>query len=253
VNAGIAASESELIALLNNDTEADERWLDELVAALDETGYDSAASLMTFYDDPAVVNAAGDVYRMSQAVGANRGSLRQVAEYTQAVRVLGASAGAALYRRTLFDDVGLFDEDFFLIHEDTDLNLRALIAGKRCLYVPAALVRHKMSATIRTRPSSVILRQDMRNRGIVVAKDLPVALVAFAWLAWPWRLFRSTIPIRPSMWHLAPGLVKSLGMRVRSEAEGYRLGLLKRREVWRRQAIPTREVIRWLIRGVGPV
>ena len=50
--------------------------------------------------------------------------------------------------------MGLFDEDFFLMSEDTDFNLRCLIAGKRCLYVPAARVRHKLRASIDTERGS---------------------------------------------------------------------------------------------------
>jgi hypothetical protein len=55
------------------------------------------------------------------------------------------------------------------------------------------------------------------------------------------------------MWHLVPGLVGSLGKRIAAEIEGYRLGWPKRAEVWQRRAVPTREIIRWLFKGVGPV
>jgi GT2 family glycosyltransferase len=253
VNAGIRAATGEFVALLNNDTVVDERWLAELVGAVDSSGYDAAASLMVLYDAPGTIDAAGDDFGIMNMAGRNRGRLHNVDGYRDTVRVLGACAGAALYRTSLFEDVGLFDEEFFLIHEDTDLNLRALIAGKRCLYVPSAIVRHKHSASIKAQPSWPMLRYETRNRGVVIAKDLPISLVALAVVTWPWRLFRSTVPLRPSKWNLVPGLARTLGRRSHAEFEGYRMGWKKRDDVWRRQAIPTREIIRWLFKGVGPV
>lgn len=253
VNEGIRAAEGEFVALLNNDTAVDPRWLEELVLALDSSGYDMAASLMVLYDDPKTVNAAGDDFNFWDLVGRNRGLYGRVEDYQQSVRVLGACAGAAAYRTSLFHDVGLFDEDFFLIHEDTDLNLRALIAGKRCIYVPTSIVRHKFSATIRSQPSWTMQRYEVRNRAVVLAKNLPGVLVPLAVLTWVFRVFRSTIPVRPSKWHLIPSLLRSLGKRIDAEFEGYRMGIPRRREVWRRRAVPTSEIIRWLFNGVGPL
>jgi len=255
VNAGIraAAPGTEYVALLNNDTAVDPRWLEELVSALDRTGYDTAASLMVFYDAPEIVNAAGDDYWVGGFVGRNRGLRQPVKEFQEVVRVLGACAGAALYRARLFDEIGLFDEDFFLIHEDTDFNLRALIAGKRCLYVPSAVVRHKHSATISAQPAWPMLRYEVRNRAIVLAKDVPASILPLAAVTWAWRLLRSTFPLRRSKWHLIPSLLGTSGKRVAAEIEGFRIGWRKRGDVWRLQAIPAREVVRWLFRGVGPV
>lgn len=253
VNAGIAVADGEFVALLNNDTLVDERWIEALVAALEESGYDFAASLMVFYDSPDVVNAAGDDFVVSLLSGRNRGLGQKVEDFRRPERVLGACAGAALYRTNLFREVGMFDEDFFLIHEDTDMNLRALIAGKRCLYVPSAIVRHKHSATIKAQPAWAMLRYEARNRGVVVAKDIPATLLPLVAVLWPWHLARSTFPIRPSMWHKVPGLTASLGKRIAAEVEGFGMGWRKRRDVWSRRTVPTSEIIRWLFRGVGPV
>ena len=128
VNRGIGAADTEYVALLNNDTAADQLWLEQLTGALDaRPGFDTAASLMVFYDDPAVVNAAGDVYSLQFLAAYNRGMWRSTDRFDEPVRVFGACAGAALYRRSLFADIGLFDESFFLMHEDTDFNIRALV------------------------------------------------------------------------------------------------------------------------------
>jgi GT2 family glycosyltransferase len=167
-------------------------------------------------------------------------------------RVFGACAGAALYRRSLFDQVGLFDEDFFLMHEDTDFNLRCLIAGKRCLYVPGARVLHKWRASIDTEPAPQMTRLLARNEAIVAAKDLPTRLLVLRAMLWGYLAFRQTVPLRPSKWRLLPMLVRQAPERFRADVEGFRMGREKRAEVWRLKAVGTREITRWLRKGSGP-
>jgi GT2 family glycosyltransferase len=254
VNAGIRACRGEFVALLNNDTAVDERWLANLVRALDtHPGYDFAAPLMVLYAQPERVNAAGDVYSVARLAGRNRGFGRHVAGFTRPRRVLGACAGAALYRRSLFDEVGLFDEDFFLMSEDTDFNLRCLIAGRRCLFVPDALVRHKFRASIDTASVWEMTRLAIRNEAMVVAKDLPPVILAVSPVLWLWRYFRQTLPMRPSKWHLVPMLVRRSSRRLDAEIEGVRLGWHKRRDVWRRRRASMPEIVRWLLYGAGEV
>lgn len=253
VNAGIRAAHSEYVVLLNNDTVAHPRWLGGLVAALDtHPSYDFAASKMVFHRDPQRLNAAGDVYNVLRLSGRNRGLGRPARQYGIRKRVLGACAGAAMYRRALFDDVGLFDEDFFLMSEDTDFNLRCLIAGKRCLYVPDALVRHKARASIDQAPAWEMARLASRNEALVAAKDLPLVLL-FCPLLWIWRGLRQTVLLRYSKWHLIPGLVAHSGQRLQAEVEGARIGWRKRPQVWQHRVAGRREILRWLLWGTGPV
>lgn len=253
VNAGISATQGEYVALLNNDTVADAGWLEALVEALDEhAAYDFAAAKLVLFDDPERLNAAGDIYALWRLAGANRGIGDPVARYDRMERVLGACAAAVLYRRTLFDAVGLYDEDFFLISEDTDLNLRSLIAGKRCLYVPTALVWHKHGASIKNEPPWEMRRLQLRNDATVAAKDLPSVVLPLFPIMMLYRLFRQTVPLRPSKWHLFPGLLCQAPERLRIEWEGFRLGWAKRPEVWSLKAVGTLEILRWLLRGSGP-
>jgi len=254
VNEGIRHATSRYVALLNNDTVAAPGWLAALKGALDaHPEYDVAASLMVLHSAPHVVNAAGDVYDLPRLAGRNRGFGRPASRYAASRRVLGACAGAALYRRSLFAEVGLFDEDFFLMSEDTDFNLRCLLAGKKCLYVPAAVVRHKYRASIDTVSVSRMDRLAMRNEAMVVTKDLPLELLAVVPLLWPWRFLRHTFPVRPSKWRRIPQLVRQSPDRLRAEAEGLRLGWEKRRAGPPRRVARRRDVLRWLAKGSGPV
>jgi hypothetical protein len=254
VNEGIRRAAGRYVALLNNDTAAAPGWLAALRDALDaHPGYDVAASLMVLHEAPRTVNAAGDVYDLPRLAGRNRGFGRPASRYAQPRRVLGACAGAALYRRSLFAEVGLFDEDFFLMSEDTDFNLRCLLAGKKCLYVPGAVIRHKYRASIDTVSVSRMDRLAMRNEAMVVTKDLPRELLAVVPLLWPWRFVRHTFPVRPSKWRRIPQLVRQSPDRLRAEAEGLRLGWRKRRSCPPRRVARRRDVLRWLLKGSGPV
>lgn len=172
-NEGIRRSSSEFVVLLNNDTRADPRWLERLVAAMDETpDAPLAASKLLSFDPPHHIDAAGDSYSLSRASGFRIGEGEPASSFDRRSWVFGASAAAALYRRSLFDDIGLFDEEFFLLFEDVELDLRAQVAGHRCLYVPDAVVYHKRGASTDTW-SPEVQALALRNRVWAAAVNLP--------------------------------------------------------------------------------
>jgi GT2 family glycosyltransferase len=146
-NAGIAATSGSLIALLNNDAVADHRWLESLVAvALGRPDVGMVATKMVLRHQPTVVDSAG-IYLDVSGVAWDRRLGESAETVEQLEEIFGPSAGAALYRRELFSDVGGFDEDFFMYLEDVDLAWRARLAGWRCVYAPDAIVRHEHSAS----------------------------------------------------------------------------------------------------------
>lgn len=175
-NVGVRNSTGKYVALLNNDTEADPRWLAELIAAAEsspECG--SFASRMLLFSDREVIDSAGNEYAGSGAA-AKRGHLSKSMEFAQPARVFGACAGAALYRRSMLDDIGLLDEAFSMIFEDVDLGFRAQLAGYPCLYVPAAIVYHKVNASIGTYTYDYVY-YGQRNIEFVFFKNMPVRLL----------------------------------------------------------------------------
>ncbi len=178
VNAGILASSSEFIVLLNNDTRAQADWLERLVDAMTSQP-DAAfgASKMLLWDPPHNIDSAGDRFSLWLGAGANIGAGMPADSHTEPAWVFGACAGAAIYRRRLFEDIGLFDEEFFLIFEDVDFDLRAQVAGHRCLYVPNAIVYHKRGASTDL-VSAVITARALRNCIWVAGKNLPPGLLA---------------------------------------------------------------------------
>jgi GT2 family glycosyltransferase len=105
-----------------------------------------------------------------------RGHHEPSAGFALSEDVLLPSACAALYRRGMLDEIGLFDEDFFLYCEDTDLGLRARWVGWRCRYVAGAVVRHRYSHTAGAF-SPLKARFVERNRLWVAIKNFPTAML----------------------------------------------------------------------------
>jgi GT2 family glycosyltransferase len=171
-NAGLSSARGRYIALLNNDTAPDPAWLSEAVGALEsnpQAGF--IASQMRLFDRPNLIDTAGDLYFRTGYPG-KRGWLMPTSSVAASAWVFGACAGAAVYRRSLIDDVGLFDEDFFCCMEDVDLSFRAQLAGYRCLYVSSAIVYHKVGGTLATR-STAYQRWSHRNHWYTLIKNLP--------------------------------------------------------------------------------
>ncbi|MBI3661243.1 glycosyltransferase family 2 protein, partial [Candidatus Acetothermia bacterium] len=167
------------IALLNNDTESDVRWLEELMKALaahPEAGF--CASKLVFYHQRNLIDTAGDYFSIAGSAG-KLGHLDQAdkPEYNQLREVFGACAGAALYRKEMLDEIGLFDEDFFVSFEDVDLSFRAQLKGYKCLYVPTAIVRHRVHGTIQ-KNSPAYVYYGHRNLEYVYLKNMPGSLIA---------------------------------------------------------------------------
>lgn len=194
VNRGIAAGNSALVFLLNNDTELDPDCLAELVRAAGEYDDGFFAPKMLSYNERHILDGAGDGF-LRGGVGYRLGTMEADGEvYSQPRRVFGACGGAVLYRRAMLERIGLFDEDFFAYLEDVDLNLRANRAGYTCRYVPTARVYHIGSATTGSKINPFTVRLSTRNNLYLVLKNYPVTfmirfLPAMAVYQFLWLLF----------------------------------------------------------------
>jgi len=147
-NMGIAMAKGSLIATLNNDTEATPMWVSEMVRCIaSDAGVGMCASKMLFMGSPGVINWTGIMVSRSGACWDRGMSEPDLGQYEAEEEVFGPCAGAAMYKREMLEDVGLFDEDFLAYMEDTDLAFRGRLAGWKCLYVPRAVVYHLGSGT----------------------------------------------------------------------------------------------------------
>lgn len=178
INAGIRASSGEFVAALNNDTEVDPAWLQALVDTLDarpEIGL--CASKVLDFADRSVIDSYGDGYGR-YGIAFKIGTLaRDRGQFDTPMEVLSPCAAASIYRRSMLDDIGLFDEDFFCYMEDVDLGIRALLGGYKCLVVPSAKVFHIGSASTGGGLSEFSLRMTAKNFPHVLCKNIPGSLL----------------------------------------------------------------------------
>jgi GT2 family glycosyltransferase len=176
-NQAFAQARTEFVALLNNDAEADPCWLAALLGALvarPDAGM--AASKILVHEDPRRIDKVAHlIYPDGQNRGRGTGEI-DTGQYDQLEEVLWPDGCAAMYRRAMLDQVGGFDEDFFAYGDDAELGLRGRIAGWKCVYVPAAVVRHHRGSTLGVR-SPQRLELIERNRVLLASKLFPWSLL----------------------------------------------------------------------------
>lgn len=175
VNAGIRQCDTEFVFLLNNDMTLETDALELLVRAVDSRPLDMAAPLVVWRDEPEVLYSAGDRQRRNgrpESIGFQE--RREGFRHDEPV--FGVSGGAGLYRRSLFEKLGLLDESFEAYFEDSDFNFRARIAGYSAGCVPEAVATHVGSASLEGRHRHRA-RLCCRNHALLVIKNLPLGLM----------------------------------------------------------------------------
>lgn len=250
VNRGIRAAAGEVVALLNNDAVPDARWLEAGHAAL--ARYPEVAmfaSLMLQFSDHTRVDNAGDLYPRDGRPRP-RGQGEPAAAYRETVEIASPCAGAAFYRKSLFAEVGEFEESFRSYLEDLDLGLRARRCGHRALLIPTAIVYHRAASTeLHDRPgkkpvdSSERVRLIARNRLRLIARHWPAGFIL---RSAPWLMFGL---LRSAAYHLLiSGQARAFA---RGCGEGVRLMGADRRE-YHQAPGSFSEIARLMREGVRP-
>lgn len=163
VNAGIQAVDTPYVILLNNDTVADTYYVEALERTIGRSKrIFSVSSRMVQMHRPELIDDAGDMYSIL-GWAYQRGVGRQSRLYLKYRRVFSACAGAAIYRRKVFDRIGYFDEKHFAYLEDIDVGYRARLAGFDNVYCPDAVVYHVGSGTSGSKYNSFKVRLTARN------------------------------------------------------------------------------------------
>ena len=174
VNVGLRAARGKFIALLNSDACADPKWIEHLVAGIqcsEKMGMCACKILMM--DRPGILDNTGELITRD-GLGRGRGRLeKDEGQYDREKSVLCPSGCAALYRRKMLDEIGLFDQHFFAYADDIDVGLRGRLLGYECQYVPSAIVHHGFSRSF-GHVSSLKAYYVERNRLWVVLKCFPM-------------------------------------------------------------------------------
>ena len=177
INLAIQNSRASFIATLNDDTEPEPDWLRNLAGPMEADPHVGMCASRIRLAGQGWLDSAGMLI-CSDGSSKQRGHMDVASAFPAAEDVLCPSGCAALYRRAMLDEVGGFDEDFFLYCEDTDLGLRAQWAGWRCVYSPEAIVNHRYSGTAGAY-SVLKARFVERNRLWVAIKNFPLSMLAW--------------------------------------------------------------------------
>ena len=176
VNLGISDSRGRYVVLLNNDTEAEEDFLLELVSGMERhpDAFAAGARMMAFYHrEEGLLDDAGNYYCVLGWAFA-RGKGKKAELFQKEEEIFSACAGAAIYRRELLEKIGGFDENHFAYLEDVDLCYRARLYGYSCWYLPRAAVYHVGSGTTGSRYNPLKVRLSSRNNLFLLYKNMPL-------------------------------------------------------------------------------
>ena len=174
VNEGIKLSETPYVLLLNNDTEVEPRFVEELYKAIDASeDIFSVSSKMLNFVDRDIMDDAGDGYSV---IGwqYQRGVGRHEKYYMKPANVFSACAGAAIYRKSVFEEIGYFDKSHFAYLEDMDMGYRAKVYGYRNMYCPKARVYHVGSGSSGSKYNDFKVSHSSRNSIYLVYKNMPL-------------------------------------------------------------------------------
>ncbi len=178
-NIGARLAHGKWLALLNADAFPRSDWLEKLVMTAEkENGYDFFSSRQIQANQLSLVDGAGDAYHISGLAWRRCYNKPVEGNGNRSEEVFSACPTAALYLRNDFLQAGGFDEDYFSYFEDVDLGFRLRLAGKKCLYVPEAVVHHVGSASTGKR-SDFSVYYGYRNMIWTFFKNMPSPLIWF--------------------------------------------------------------------------
>lgn len=174
VNVGIRMADTPYVILLNNDTKVRAGFIRALYEAIERrTDAFSVSAKMLMWDRPELIDDAGDRYCVL-GWAFSRGKGKPADRYDTPCEVFSACGGAAIYRRSVFEQIGYFDEAHFAYLEDLDIGYRAGLYGYRNYYEPAAQVIHFGSASTGSRYNAVKTRLAAANNIYVIGKNMPL-------------------------------------------------------------------------------
>lgn len=174
VNEGIKASRAPYVLLLNNDIEVTPDFIEEMLAAIrrHKKAFSCAARMIQFHDRDRLDDAGNYYCALGWAYA--RGKGKDIHTYEKEEKIFASCAGAAIYRRKIFEKIGYFDEEHFAYLEDMDVGYRARINGYENWYAPKAMVYHVGSGTSGSRYNHFKTRYSSRNNVYLIYKNMPL-------------------------------------------------------------------------------
>lgn len=181
INEGVKKSSSKYTVFLNNDTEVDKKWLENLIKVADKHPevVSVGSKILNFYRRDKIDGVGILINEVGQArsVGYEE---KDGGQFDDEAYIFGATGGAALFRRDLFLRLGGFDERYFMYFEEVDFAFRAQFAGYKSVYAPKAVCLHKHKASSKRVPQKIEYWQ-FRNMTQTIIKDFPKGVVLRRW------------------------------------------------------------------------
>jgi len=173
INQGIEVSSGEYVFVLNNDIELEKDCINNLLECIkqDSSIFAASAKMIQYYER-GKIDDAGDEYTIlgwTKRVGYGNPATK----YNKSRNIFSACAGAAIYKKSILDKIGYFDENFFAYMEDVDIGYRARIHGFQNIYCPEAVVYHVGSGTSGSRYNDFKIKLAARNNIYVPYKNMP--------------------------------------------------------------------------------
>lgn len=175
----LETAQGQWIAVLNNDAFPETGWLEESLAAAasDETAGMVAPRVIGDKEENSLDSLGMLAGRNGMSYLAGHGDKEDLHRGSARFQeVFGAPAVAALYSKTMLDEIGFFEKDYFAYYEDVDISFRARWAGWKCILADRARVRHMHSETSETIGLSKTYYLH-RNRLRTIIRDWPAASI----------------------------------------------------------------------------
>lgn len=198
INTGLAYARKqgfEYIGVLNPDAIADKKWCRTLVDELSSQPKCGIATGILQRRDGKTLDTTGDFYTTWGLPGPRNRDEPDENAPDKPGEVFGATGGGAIYRAAIFDDIDMFDEDFFMYYEDVDLSFRAQLAGWKVRFTPKAIAYHKVGASSKKVPGLAVYNT-FKNLPLVFIKNVPGKLFWYIGLRFfltYWLIFASAV------------------------------------------------------------
>lgn len=198
INTGLAYAREynfEFIGMLNPDAVADKNWCKSLVAELEKHDTCGIATGLLLRRDGKTIDSSGDFYTTWGLPGPRNRDEPVANAPSKAGEVFGATGGGSIYRAIIFNDIGMFDEAFFMYYEDVDISFRAQLAGWKVRYTPLATAYHKVGESSKKVPGLAVYNT-FKNLPLLFIKNVPRSLfwsIGIRFLLTYWLIFFSAI------------------------------------------------------------
>lgn len=242
----VVSTESKWIALLNPDAFAEPRWLEELLVAAERNpSFDVFGSKLVNATEPSLLDGTGDAYHVSGLVWRRGHGTPVLSNTGDEQELFSPCAAAALYRRSVLQNAGGFDEDYYCYVEDVDVGFRLRLAGYRCLYVPQSVAQHVGSGTTGGQHSDFAVYHGHRNLVWTFVKDMPGILF---WLFLPLHVLLNLVSI---IWFVLRGQGRVILRAKRDAIRGLPKMWRKRREIQKNRVTSIGEIWRQLDKSLN--